>query len=161
MIITVAPYVYIYLLLNWIDLIPSDVSDYFHSGPKDQRFPLSRGFLPDSEPRPFLSWDWSWIDGNRREFRKRNRSVCPLTLASSTATITCLVFNEPARHFVRHHLAQRLQHRFFTLQHVMYIRVWYFYLIFPWARAIFFKCKPPNQNQLFLGQTFFSWLSYV
>ena len=87
MIITVAPYVYRYLLLNWIDLIPSDVSDYFHSGPKDQRFPLSRGFLPDSEPRPFLSWDWSWIDENRREFRKRNRSVCVHSPASSTATI--------------------------------------------------------------------------
>ena len=48
---------------------------------------------------------------------------CVHSLASSTATITCLVFNEPARHFVRHHLAQRLQHRFFTLQHVMYIRI--------------------------------------
>ena len=38
---------------------------------------------------------------------------------------------------------------------------WYFYLIFPWTRAIFFKCNPPNQNQLFLGQTFIPWLSYV
>ena len=38
---------------------------------------------------------------------------------------------------------------------------WYFYLIFPWARAIFFKCNPPHQNQLFLGQTFFPWLSNV
>ena len=38
---------------------------------------------------------------------------------------------------------------------------WYFYLIFPWARAIFFKCNPPHQNKLFLGQTFFPWLSNV
>ena len=34
-------------------------------------------------------------------------------------------------------------------------KVFYCDLIFPWARAILFKCNPSNQNQLIFGQAFF------
>ena len=32
---------------------------------------------------------------------------------------------------------------------------------FPLSTGLFFKCKPPNKNLLFVGSNYFSWLSYV
>ena len=116
----VALCVYKYLLQNRIDLNPDLMYGIIFTQLQKTRDSHWAEVSCLIQKLVHFSLHWRWIDENPKEFwPRKKKTICVST--QRTATITCLVFNEPAHHFVRHHLAQCLQHRFFTLQHVMHI----------------------------------------
>ena len=144
-------FVYKYLLQNRIDLIPDLMYGIiFTQLQKTTDSHWAEGSYLIQKLVHF-SLCWSWIDENPKEFWPRKKKTIGV-FTQRTATITCLVFNEPAHHFVRHHLARCLQHRFFTLQHVMYTHVYItkylvYYSMKPWPTNNVYKVQDQLEKE--------------